>query len=47
MTEAQHEFSRGWDEALDMVHDVIITMKNNKTITFDFDTLEELAQRIS
>ena len=46
MTEAEYEFARGWDEALDMVHDVIITMKNSNTITFDFATLEELAQRI-
>lgn len=46
MTELEHEFARGWDEALDMVHDVIIIMKNSNTVTFDFATLEELAQRI-
>ena len=46
MTEAEYEFARGWDEALDMVHDVIITMTNSKTIIFDIQTLEELKQRI-
>ncbi len=46
MTEAEYQFARGWDEALDMVHDVITTMKNTKTINFDIETLNELEQRI-
>lgn len=47
MTKEEYEFARGWDEAMDLVHDVITTMKNTKTINFDIPTLEELEQRIS
>jgi hypothetical protein len=46
MTKEEYEFARGWDEALDLVFDVITTMKNSKTVSFDIETLNELEQRI-
>jgi len=45
MTELEYEFARGWDEALDMVNDVILTMTNS--MDFHNPTLDELEQRIS
>jgi hypothetical protein len=44
-TQNSEEYQRGWDEAIEMVEDVIEQMQNS--MNFHNPTLDELEQRIA